>query len=491
MHSPRITHLATLLVLSAVPNVALHAVQPLTADPQSSIPSGRQSSTVAAANEQFRVAVSHYQTGQYRLAAEELESLAGRMPRSFEVEELLGLVYSSESEDAKARPHFEAAVRLKPGLAAARANLAVNLSRLGDNSGASQEFRRALQLEPKSYDANHDFGEFYIHTGKVAKAIPYLAAAERARPRSYANGYDLALAYVRTRQWAAAQGSILNLMAGHNTAELHNLLAAADEGSGDFISAANEYQTAAHMNPSDANIFDWGGEFLVHHNWDAAAKVFSQGLKLYPNSARLSVGLGLALYHMGSFNQSVKALVRAADLNPSDPGAYCFLNECDEHSPAEADAVIERFKRYAELRPHDPKALYYYAESLWKTKQAPLTQASFLHVEQLLQKCLALEPGFADGHYQLANLYSQRQEYAKAVPEYERTLALDPKNGRAHYRLGQAYVHSGKKALAQKQFAIYQQWYTRHLAEEDKEQNRIRTFVYSEGGAETPSRRAR
>jgi Tfp pilus assembly protein PilF len=480
MHSFRISHLVALLVLSAVSNAALHAVQ-------SSVPGKRPTATAAAANQQFRLAVSHYQTGQYRLAAQELESLVRRMPPSFEVQELLGLVYSSESQDAKARVHFEAAVRLEPGSAAAKANLAINLSRLGDNIGATEEFRRALQLEPKRYDANHDFGEFYIRAGNIAAAIPYLAAAERARPQSYANGYDLALAYVRMRQWSAARGSILNLMAGHNTAELHNLLAEADEGSGDFISAVNEYQIAAHMNPSDTNIFDWGGEFLLHHNWDAAVKVFSQGVKLYPNSARQSVGLGLALYRKGSFDQAVKILVKATDLDPSDPGAYYFLNECDRHSPADADVVIERFKRLAELRPRDPNALYFYAESLWKTKQVPLTQASLIQVERLLQECLALEPGFADGHYQLANLYSQRQEYAKAVPEYERTLALDAKNGRARYRLGQTYSHLGERALAQKQFAIYQQWYTRHLAEEDKEGNSIRTFVLSEGGAQTAS----
>ena len=44
----------------------------------------------------------------------ELESLVREVPASFEVHELLGLVYSAQSQDAKASPHLQKAVRLKP-----------------------------------------------------------------------------------------------------------------------------------------------------------------------------------------------------------------------------------------------------------------------------------------------------------------------------------------------------------------------------------------
>ena len=88
-----------------------------------------------------------------------MEILVKQVPSSFEVHELLGLAYAAESKDAEANPHFERAVSLKPNSSAARANLAVNLSRLGKKRLAEAEFRKAIAISPQSYDANHDFGE--------------------------------------------------------------------------------------------------------------------------------------------------------------------------------------------------------------------------------------------------------------------------------------------------------------------------------------------
>jgi len=56
----------------------------------------------------------------------------------------------------------------------------------------------------------------------------------------------------------------------------------------------NEFQAAAHLEPSENNLFDWGGELLLHRTLDPAVLVFEKATKRYPNSARLMVGLGMA-----------------------------------------------------------------------------------------------------------------------------------------------------------------------------------------------------
>src|ERR1700685_3993218 len=76
---------------------------------------------------QFQSAVAQYDAGRFAEAAAQLEDLLPHVPNNFEVEELLGLVYASMSQDAKAIPPLEAAVRLKPDSAAARTNLAASL----------------------------------------------------------------------------------------------------------------------------------------------------------------------------------------------------------------------------------------------------------------------------------------------------------------------------------------------------------------------------
>src|ERR1700722_3000659 len=94
---------------------------------------------------EFEAASAQYESGHFSEAAEQLENLLREVPESFEVQELLGLSYSAQSQDGKATPHFEKAVRLKPDSAAARTNLAANLVRLGNPGPAEQEFKQALK----------------------------------------------------------------------------------------------------------------------------------------------------------------------------------------------------------------------------------------------------------------------------------------------------------------------------------------------------------
>src|SRR5258708_18164627 len=98
----------------------------------------------------FQAAVAQYESGRFAEAAAQLESLLHEVPESFEVHELLGLVYAAQSQDAQARKHLETAVRLKPDSAAARTNLAANLPRKGKLDLAEAELEKAIRLDPRN-----------------------------------------------------------------------------------------------------------------------------------------------------------------------------------------------------------------------------------------------------------------------------------------------------------------------------------------------------
>ena len=428
---------------------------------------------------QFQSAVAEYNSGKFQEAAAQLESLLREVPESFEVHELLGLVYSAESRDAKASEHLERAVRLKPDSSAARTNLATNYARLGKLDLAEKEFKKAIQLEPQNYDTNHNLGELYVRSNKIAEAIPYLENAQRANPSSYENGYNLSLAYVETGHLAEARSSVQQLLKLKDTAELHNLLGEINEKDGRFVAAANEYETAAHQDPSESNLFDWGSELLLHRTLDPAVDVFRQATQRYPKSPRLAVGLGVALYSRGNYDDAVKALIKGADLNPSDTRCYLFLSKAYDSSPNQADDVIERFRRFTELQPSNGWAFYYYAMSLWKGKRAQDPDLDLAQIQVLLKKAITLEPKLGEAHLQMANLLSDQGKFAEAIPEYTTALGLNSDLADGYYRLGQAYVRTGQKEQAQKQFEAYQRLRAEHLADLDKQRAEIRQFVYA------------
>jgi len=452
--------------------VALACVLPIAA-------SQADTSGSPAPERKLQSALSHFNSGQYAAAQQELESLVKTLPASFEVQELLGLVYSAEGQDEKATTPFEQAVRLRPKSGEARINLGTNLARRGKMALAENEFKEGVALEPGSFDANRNLGSFYLRGGRIAAAIPYLEKAREVNPASYDNGYDLALADEELGRLPEARHEIQELVKQKDTAELHNLLAGVEEKAGNYVLAANQYEKAAHLDPSEPNLFDWGGELITHQTPDPATEVFSEGLKRYPNSSRLAIGLGLALYLRGRYAEAVQALLKGISLDPSDARAYYFLSKAYEQAPALADQVVESFRRYAELRPRDALAAYYYAISLWKGRRSETSPAHLDRVESQLKKAIALDPSLPDAHLQLANLYSQRRQYAEAVPEYQQALKLSPNIPDAHFRLGQAYVHLGKQELAQNEFQLHKQLYEQHLAEEDKQRSEIFKFVYS------------
>lgn len=429
---------------------------------------------------QYKSAVSDYDAGQYVAAAAELEHLLPYAPNSFEIHELLGLVYASLSNDAKAQEHLTMAVQLKPDSAVARTNLATSLLHAGKTTLAGEQFQKALQLEPTSFDTNRNLGQYYIQIGKIAEAQRFFEEAQRIKPDSYENGYDVAMADLLLGRLFEARQVTQQILKTHETGELHNLLGQIEEKDGKFVAAANDFEMAAHLDPTEDNLFDWGSEMLLHRTYEPAIAVFQEATVRFPKSPRLYIGLGLALYARGKYDDAVQALLTATDLSPSDPHGYVFLSKAYDSSPKQADDVIQHFHRYAQLCPNDARAQFYYAMSLWKGKRAGDANVDITIVQSLLQKAISLDDTLAEAHVQLGDLLADQHQYEKSIPEYVRAIELSPNLSDAHYRLGTDYVHTGQKDEAQKEFAIYQKLRAEHLAESDKERAEVQQFVYSE-----------
>ena len=341
------------------------------------------------------------------------------------------------------------------------------------------QLQQAVKADPESFEANHNLGEFYIHAGKLATAIPCLKKAYRLNPSHYVNAYDLALAELETQNYAAAREEIHSMLERQDTAELHDLLAEVEEKSGNYIEAANEYERAAHLEPSEQHIFDWGIELLLHQTLEPALKVFQSGVERYPRSARLLIGLGLTLYSRGVYDEAIKTFSQATDLEPSDPRPYLFLAKMYKVSTVESSGVTERLRRFAQVDPRNAQALYYYALSLWKGAREQKREADLTEIEGLLKKAAALDPRFADAHLQLGILYAERKDYPEAIREYQQAIRLEPSLVDAHYRLAQAYVRTGEKERAQGEFETYERLHHQQQAEAEKKRAEIQQFVYT------------
>jgi tetratricopeptide (TPR) repeat protein len=243
------------------------------------------------------------------------------------------------------------------------------------------------------------------------------------------------------------------------------------EPPGDPLAAVRQYQRAAEQNPSERNLFDWGAELLAHRATGPAIEVFTRGNRLFPRSTRMLLGLAVAYYAKGSYDQAAQRFFEASDLNPADPGPYLFLAKVQSSAITESDGYLERMARFAKLEPANAWANFYYAASLWKNK------GDAQQAEALLDKSLQLDPRLADAHLRLGIIYSARKDSPKAIAAFEKAIAIDPRMEEAHYRLAQAYARTGENLKAQKEFEIHHQLVKESSEQAERERREIQQFV--------------
>ena len=235
-----------------------------------------------------------------------------------------------------------------------------------DPAAVERQLLEAVQRAPDSFVARHRLAGFYLQQGKVPAAIPHLQRAQQIDPSQYAVGYDLAVALIEVNRLDDARVQVRRLLTLKDAGEVHNLLGDLEERAGNLVAAAEAYQRASHMDPSEENLFDWGNSLLQLRASEPAGEVFAAAIKRHPRSARLHVGLGISLYSRGEYKDAVQSFCDAVDLAPSDPRPYQFLGEVYGVAPELGGEISARLRKFVAAYPKNALAHFHYAMSLWK-----------------------------------------------------------------------------------------------------------------------------
>ena len=370
-------------------------------------------------------------------------------------------------------------VRARNSLAKDTASLAETGIKPPPDGAREQSLRELAKRQPDDFGVNHQLGQLLIAAGRAPEAIPFLERAAARDPANYENSYDLALANAEAGNYAIARDEATKLLATHDQADTHHLLADVDEKLGDSLGAVRQYQRAAELDPSESHLFDWGAELLSHHAAEPAMEVFSRGNRLFPGSARILLGLGAASFARGDYEEAVQRICSASDLNPNDSIPYQFLGKIEEAENQANPDLVERLHRYVTLQPDSADANYYYALGLWKLRSSAHDKGSVTEVESLLKTAIEINPQHAAAALQLGIVHSERGAYKEAISDYCRALDADPGMEEAHYRLAQAYRQTGNAEKAKEELRLYGQLAEESEQKQDRERHQIKQFVYT------------
>jgi tetratricopeptide (TPR) repeat protein/predicted small secreted protein len=257
------------------------------------------------------------------------------------------------------------------------------------------------------------------------------------------------------------------------------------ENQGHALEAVHQYQRAAELDPSEANLFDWAAELLTHRAFEPAAEIFAKGNRLYPRSLRMLLGLATAWYARGSYDHAAKYFFQACDLDPGDPEPYLFLGKVQSSEITQSEGYVERLERFAQRHPENAWANYYYALGLWKQRK-PEDAETPARVLSLLQKAIRIDPLLGAAQLQIGIVYSAQNDYPRAIAAYRKAIEASPGLDEAHYRLGQTYERTGDAENARKELATYAEMSKKSAEEAQRERSEIQQFVIDLRGSTTP-----
>jgi tetratricopeptide (TPR) repeat protein len=412
--------------------------------------------------------------GELDRAESLLIDLHRKHPGIFAVDESLGLVYVAREEFARALPLLESAVGEAPSSDVAHANLGAAYFKLHRNQQALQELKRAAQLNPANAETQQALGQLWMEAHQPESAAEAFAAALAHDPGNPNLLLNRALALQEAGHTNEAAEVLTGFPGAEQSAPAQSLLGDVDEKLGNYQQAAQHYARAAELDPSEANVWILGVEFLHHWTFEAAIREFEAGAARFPQSGRMRLGLGAAYFGGAAY---AKAIPVFADLLDADPGNSLYAEmlglSCTVF-PQEANSRCSSLVAFAQKHPGDAKISTYAAAALI---EGAATDEQIRLASKLLESAIAADPKLAQAQFEMATLRQNQSDWAGSIPYLEAAVALKPNFAQAHYRLARAYWRSGRKQEGEAEMELEKKYHKQQQDDLDQRLGLITTLL--------------
>ena len=268
----------------------------------------------------------------------------------------------------------------------------------GDFDGAIREYRAALTLDPRNFEARSNLGVALAHTGHYQEAInAYRQALENAPVAAAARlRMNLALAYYK---------------------------------SGQIGEAADLFGEVRRQLPDDLQVTLLSADcYLRLGEFDRVIGLLSPVAAARPGDRAASYMLGMAFIRSGNVEKG-QALVDGI-LRDSDSAESHFLLGSVAFMAKDYPGAVKEFLKTAAINPDLPSLQSYYGQALLFTGDPDAATAAF-------RKQLASDPNDYDSNLRLAQILFQRRQFAEARPLYERAFRVRSDSAEAAYGLAE------------------------------------------------------
>jgi Flp pilus assembly protein TadD len=314
------------------------------------------------------------------------------------VDSLMNLgVHFGDSNPAEAKLFFERALRIAPANAKVHLNLALLLSRQGEESASVSEFEKAIRLDPNLLEARRQLVSVFVIQQRWPQAVEQCRQILQREPDDAATRYTLARSLnhsgqqeegkkemeqsqmlrkraqdrqeasqlqlsgirdLRASQTQEAVSAFTSAVRLDDSAINHMYLGIALARAGDVEKGRRELSAALQMEPQNARIrLNLGSVYLQRGEENRARTEIEKALELDPWLAEAHNNLGMILAKGDQFEDAARHFRIAADLEPRYLEAMFNLGLALRNMNR-IDGALKAFRRAAEIAPDNPQAQY-------------------------------------------------------------------------------------------------------------------------------------
>jgi Flp pilus assembly protein TadD len=285
-----------------------------------------------------------------------------------------------------------------------------------DFTGAETLLKKAIDKDPKNYQAWFDLGFVLNRLGRVEDSIHAYRQSVAAKPEVFETNLNLGLMLVRfnspeaERYLRAATGLKPTDHVEEGQARAWLALAHLLENTKpeDALAA---YRKASELTPKDTEPHLSAGLLQERQKeFSAAEAEYKQVLAVDPHSTEAAIGLTNLYMKSGRLGEAEPLLRRLATERPDDAGIHLQLGRVLAAQSKKDDAITE------------------------------------------IQTALKLAPADSDAQREIADLYSSAGKNDLAENTYRALVTTQPKDPELHRGLGQALLRQKKFPEAQQEF---------------------------------------
>ena len=228
---------------------------------------------------------------------------------------------------------------------------------------------------------------------------------------------------------------------------------AALNGMAKVLIAAGDYEAVIRRLPTaprDQNlILDLALAYRKAEMFDDAARVLTQGLKLYPDSDSLTEAFVTLSIHVNHSEAATALAEKLARQKPRDLEAQRVYLRALTNAQSN-DQALALGRRLLVLAPHD-------ADFLFLNGMLERTAGDFSLARKHLEESVALSPNFYNSRYNLGVVLAHLQDPAGAKEELKKALELGATEPEVHFELSKVLNSLGEAEEAREELKVYKQ----------------------------------